>query len=102
MTISKTAVKTLMDLWVGEMVVIHLKGINLVIHEDENKSIEVAPMIQGFCYDIDSSFWHLGEDIESGVTKSLPHESVGLVELMATSLDNELMQEMPDFGEEVH
>ncbi len=101
MTISKQAVKTLNELWSGQYLIIHLKGVNLIVADPEQGNISVAPMIEGFCYEVDSSYFYLGLNEVSGITKTLPHESVALVELMSASIDEEFMNEMP-VGEDVH
>lgn len=78
MAISKKAIKTLMDLYVGDLVVLYLKGMNVVVADENSGEMNITPMLQGIVMDVDEAFIHLGDgDI---IQKSIYHENVGLIE----------------------
>lgn len=80
MAISKTAAKKLRDLYLGEIVIIHLRDLNLIIMDEQHGEVKVAPMIEETIFDIDEAFVYTG-NVEVGVTKTIPHESIGLIEI---------------------
>lgn len=76
--ISKKAVKTLIDLYLGDNVILYLKGMNVVIPNEEGGSMNISAMLQGTVMDIDDTFIHLGDGNMTG--KSIYHENIGLIE----------------------
>lgn len=77
MSLSKKATRTLLDLYMGDTVVLYLKGLNVVVAHEEGQ-MDVTPMLTGICMDIDEAFIHLGDG--NMITKSIYHENVGLIE----------------------
>lgn len=75
--ISKKATKTLQDLYLGDTVVLYLKGLNVIVAHEEGQ-MDVTPMLTGIVMDIDDTFIHLGDG--NMITKSIYHENVGLIE----------------------
>lgn len=78
MNISKGAVKSLRDLYFGELVVIYLRGMNIVVQQGDDQ-MDVTPMLQGIIMDIDQSFIHLGDGDQ--IHKSVKHNDYGVIEL---------------------
>lgn len=77
MSIGKKAVKTLIDLYAGDTVVLYLKGMNVLIANEEQQ-MDVTPMLTGIVMDVDDTFIHLGDG--NMIQKSIYHENVGLIE----------------------
>lgn len=99
MSITKSAVKNLISQYLDSLVVIHLKGMNVVVPNEEGQ-MDISPMILGVFVDCDQDYVYL-IDIETDSVKSLPHESVGLIELQVMD-ESGLTQEMPGVGEDIH
>ena len=78
--ISKGAVKTLFDLYMGDNVILYLKNMNVVVGNDETGQMEISAMISGIIMEIDQDFIHIGDG--EMITKSIYHENVGLIESM--------------------
>ena len=91
MAISKKATKTLSDLYVGDIVVLYLKGLNVLVQHEEGQ-MDVTRMLTGIVMDIDEAFIHLGDG--SMITKSIYHENVGLIE--STTMEEMLIS--PDMA----
>lgn len=81
--ISKTAVKNLRDLYFGELVVIYLKGMNLVVPNEDMGQVEISAMVQGIIMDIDDTFMHIGDG--EFINKSIKHEDYGVIELVMSN-----------------
>lgn len=77
MAISKKAMKTLQDLYLGDTVILYLKGLNVLVASAEGQ-MDITPMLTGIVMDVDETFIHLGDG--GMITKSIYHENVGLVE----------------------
>lgn len=77
MAISKKATKTLLDLYMGDTVILYLKGLNVLI-ASEGGQMDITPMLTGIVMDVDEAFIHLGNG--DMITKSIFHENVGLIE----------------------
>lgn len=88
--ISKKAVKTLLDLYLGEHVILYLKGMNVVLPNADGGAVDITAMIQGIVMDIDDTFMHLGDG--NMTSKSIGHENIGLIE--ANTLMDETMMGM--------
>lgn len=97
--ISKKAVKTIQDLYLGDLVVLYLKGMNVVVANEEMGQMDVTPMLNGILMDVDETFLHLGDG--SMITKSLYHENVGLIE-SASMDDMFVMPDMPQDESEIN
>lgn len=85
--ISKAAAQRLLELYVGELIVVHLKNMNIVTTNENQEMIELSPMVEGFVVDIDRNFIYLGT-ADGMVLKTLTHDVVGIIEV------NNLMEEM--------
>ncbi len=83
MSITAKAVKNLRELYFGELVVIYLKGMNLVIPDEEKGQIDITAMVQGIIMDIDESFIHIGDG--ELINKSIKHDDYGVIELVMAS-----------------
>lgn len=79
MAISRKAMNTLMELYLGDSVILYLKGMNVVI-PSETGHMDISPMLQGVVMDVDETFLHLGNG--DMIQKSIFHENVGLIESM--------------------
>ena len=82
MAISKKATKVLQDLYIGDTVILYLKGLNVLVASDEGQ-MDITPMLTGIVMDIDEAFVHLGDG--NRITKSIYHENIGLIE--STTID---------------
>lgn len=80
MAISKGALKNLKYLYLGELCVIYLKGMNIVIAHEEAGQMDVTPMLQGIIMDIDEAYIHLGDG--DAINKSVKHDDYGVIELV--------------------
>lgn len=78
MAISKKVIKTLQDLYLGDTVILYLKGLNVLVGNEEMGTIDVTPMLTGIVMDTDETFIHLGDG--NMITKSIYHENIGLIE----------------------
>lgn len=78
MAISKKAMKTLMDLYAGDSVILYLKNMNVIVAHEESGQMDITPMLAGIVMDIDETFIHLGDG--NMIQKSIYHENVGLIE----------------------
>ena len=87
MAISKKAAQTLMDLYAGDDVIIYLKGMNVVVQNEEGSQLDVSPMLHGIVMEADETFIHLGDG--EIIKKSIYHENVGLIENLV--VDNALL-----------
>lgn len=79
MGISKAAIRNLSQLYIGELVVVYLKGMNIVVSNEDVGHMDVTPMLQGIIMDIDESFIHLGDGGQ--ILKSIKHDDYGVIEL---------------------
>lgn len=98
MAISKKALKTLHSLYLGDIVVLYLKGMNVLVAHEEGQ-MDVSPMLTGIIMDIDECFIHLGDG--SMITKSIYHENVGLIESTTTE-DMMISPEMASSESEIN
>lgn len=76
--ISRKATKTLNDLYLGDTVILYLKGMNVLIANEEAGQMDITPMLTGIVMDIDETFIHIGDG--NMIQKSIYHENVGLIE----------------------
>jgi hypothetical protein len=97
--ISKSAVKNLRELYFGELVIVYLKGMNLVVPNEEMGQVEISAMVQGIIMDIDEAFVHIGDG--EFINKSIKHDDYGVIELV---MANEAMMssDMAIGDEDVH
>lgn len=98
MSISKTAVKNIKQLLVDQLVVIVLKGINIMIPNGEEE-MAVSAMLSGILSDVDQDNVYITD--EFGSVKVVPHDSIGVLEL-AEHQDELLTDQFPQDGDEVH
>lgn len=77
MPIGKKATKTLQDLYLGDTVVLYLKGLNVLVPHGDGQ-VDITPMLTGIVMDVDETFIHLGNG--DMISKSIYHENVGLIE----------------------
>jgi hypothetical protein len=87
--ISKSALKTLLDLYLGDTVILYLKNINVVIPNEDGEHMDVSAMLTGMVMDIDENFIHLGDG--DMIKKSVYHENIALIESMI--VDNNLISD---------
>lgn len=98
MGISKAAVKTLIDCFVNEEVIIFLKQMNVVAVSSEGDQMEVTAMIQGFLVHVDQDFLYLGLP-DGEVTRSIGHDTAQMIEL---HFAHDEMTEPPGEDDGVH
>lgn len=97
--ISKAAVKKLCDIYLDQVVIIHLKNMSVVTVDNSGNELKVSPMIDGLILDIDEEFIHIGMP-DGHIYKSVPHDTVGLIEIM--EMDAFITADLPSADEEVH
>lgn len=96
---SKT-IKKLKELYEGELVIFYLKELSVPIPTPEGE-ITVSASILGVVLDIDDSFYYVANPDTGLFSKTIAHDTVGLVELMMA--ENELLSfDSPASDSEVH
>ncbi len=97
--ISKTAARKLCQMYLDETLTVYLRDMNIVTVNQEQSEVKISPMVEGYVIDIDQDHIHLGLP-DGSVLKSIPHSSVGLIEMsfVAQMID----ADMPTSDEEVH
>ena len=70
--ISKQAVKKLREIYLSELVTVYLKDMNIVSTNEEGTQVNISPMLDGILIDI---------------LRTIPHSTVGLIEISTTSGD---------------
>lgn len=98
MAISKKAMTTLRDIYLGDSVVLYLKDMNIII-PTEAGNMDISPMLQGIMMDIDETFVHLGNG--NMVQKSIYHENVGMIESLVIE-DPLINFDMPENETEIN
>lgn len=73
------------------MVSIFLKDMNIVTVNEDAQEIKISMAVEGYVINIDSDFFYLGLP-DGSITKSIPHTSVGLVEIQfsGTMMDGDI------------
>lgn len=99
MAISKKAVKTLMDLYVGDHVILYLKGMNVLVTNEEAGQMDITAMLQGVVMDIDEEFIHLGNG--DMIHKSIYHENIGMIETLIIE-ESLISLDMPENDTEIN
>jgi len=98
MAISKKAMTTLRDIYLGDSVILYLKDMNVVIPTGDG-NMDISPMLQGIVMDVDETFIHLGNG--DMVQKSVYHENVGMIESLI--VDDALINfDMPERDSEIN
>ena len=100
MAIAKSSVKKLLEIYLDEFVIIHLKDVNIVTVDENNNEVKISGMIEGYCLDIDSDYYYLGFP-DGTITKTIGHETAQIVEIQIQN-DEFLMHDMPQPDEDVH
>lgn len=98
MALSKKAVQTLVELYMGDSVILYLKNMNVVV-PSETGHMDISPMLQGIVMEVDDTFIHLGNG--EMIQKSVYHENVGLIESMVVE-DPLINFEMPEHDSEIN
>lgn len=100
MSITKDAVKTLKNSFVGCLVIIHLKDIVIPIIGPNEEDFDVNAMIDGFVVDIDQDFVYLGLE-DGSILRAVPHASIGPIDI---AMDNQpsLIDSFPSDDQEIH
>lgn len=80
MSLSKTAVKRLLEAFIDEQVSIFLRDMNVVTVSEDQGEIKISMVIEGYVIDIDADMIYLGLP-DGSVTRIVPHSSVGLMEI---------------------
>lgn len=78
--ISKNAAKNLRDLFVGQVVVIYLRDMNIITVDDNGTEMKITAMAQGFFLDADETFVYLGTP-DGEVTRVIAHETAQMIEI---------------------
>jgi hypothetical protein len=76
--ISKAAAKKLYDLYIGEMVVVYLTGMNAIV-PNESGELSVTMMVSGLVLDVDTEFFYLGTP--EMITRTISHDLAQMVEI---------------------
>ncbi len=97
MAISAKAVKRLKDAFVDQTVIIYLKGMNVIVANEEQQEMNIAAMIESYIIDIDENYLYTGTP-DGNITRIISHDTAQMVELQL----NGDMMEMPSFDEDVH
>lgn len=84
MSLSKASVKLLSESYLGQQVVVFLKDLNITTFDEEAGEARISMAIDGIVVEIDADFLHLGLP-DGSITRSIPHTSVGLIEIMFTA-----------------
>lgn len=96
--IPKTSVKTLLELYMDEVISIFLRDMHVVTANEEGNEIRISSAVEGYVIHIDQTHIHLG--LEDGtITKSIPHETVGLIEIQ---FSGQMMDQDMAVDEDVH
>ncbi len=98
MSISKKAANTLIDLYMGDSVIIYLK-MNVVIPNEEAGQMEISAMLNGIVMEVDEDFIHIGDG--ETITKSIYHENIGLIESLVID-ESMLSTELPENDLEIN
>lgn len=98
--ISKTAARRLRDIYLNEMIIIYLRDISIVVPDEQHGSVKIAAQLDGIVIDIDQEYIYLGLP-DGSVLKTVPHSSVGLIEV-GSMIDDLINDDMPTDAEDVH
>lgn len=79
---SKSAVRKLRQIYLGETITIYLREMNIVTVNEAQGEVKISPMIEGHVIDIDQDFFYLGLP-DGSVLRTIPQASVGLIEMTA-------------------
>ncbi len=100
MAISKDSAKNLREIFVDEFIIIYLKDMNVVTTDAEGQEFKISAMIEAYVIDIDMNFYYCGLP-DGTVTKTVPHESIGLVEI-SMPMEQMISPDYPTPDEDVH
>lgn len=98
--ISKNAVRKLIEIYLDENITIYLRDMNIVTVNESQGEVKISPMIEGLVIDIDQDFFYLGLP-DGSIMKTVPHETVGLIEMAFTGGDL-IDMDMPTNEDDVH
>lgn len=100
MSIAPKAVKKLKQYFLNEYCIIYLKSMNIAAPSPDGGEMQISAMIDGYINDIDEEFYYIG--LQDGtILRTVRHEVAGIVELVFSGSD-EMSDDMPTIGEEVH
>lgn len=100
-SISKGTAKRLREIWLDEIIIIYLKGMNVTTVNESGEEIKISAMCDGYVVDIDEEYFYLG--LEDGtVMKTIHHDTIGIVELADFGSNEFFNDNVPRPDEEVH
>jgi len=98
--ISKLAARRLRELFLDEFCSVYLRDMNVVTINEQQQEVKISPVAEGVIVDVCEEFIYLG--LPNGeILKTIPHATVGMIELGLVTAGMEEMETAGD-GEEVH
>ncbi len=100
MAIAPKAVKKLKQYFLNEYCIIYLKSMNIAAPGPDGGEMQISAMIDGYINDIDEEFYYIGLQ-DGSIIRTISHDVASVVELVFAGTD-EMSEDMPTMGEEVH
>lgn len=86
------SVENLKKAFIGELVVVFIKGMDVAIVSEDGKSMNISSMVEGYFVDVDEDYIYLANNFEGPIKRSISHDIAKMIQIAPT--EEEQMLEM--------